>query len=166
MCQSKCTQTNNQADNEAQAIQAGVLLGVALAEQAQEDASHAGDKDTVFFEGSGKFQIKPFATLDDALISGAKVAGLVYPTSEKTEAELEVQYQADLLRAVSFLNVAKPDERYSALVSVLGLVLMGFDPDDLNEIKADLNETLAVTAREAVRKNTEAFLKANGFGQV
>ena len=164
MCQAKCGETQPQANNEEQAIQTGVLLGVALAEQAREDAVHATDKDTVRFEGSGKFIIKPFATLDDAVVSGAKIGRLVYPDS-KPEAELDVQYQSDLLRAVSMLNVAKPDERYSALVSVLGLVLMGFDPDDLEDIKADLNKTLAVTGREMVRQNTEAFLKANGFGE-
>lgn len=133
----------------------------ALAEQAK----HHTDQPTVLFEGRSTVKIKPLATLDDALISGAKVSRLVYPAS-LTEPEQILKYQSDLLRAVSNLNVLPEESKFEGLTAVLALVLMGFNPEDIGDVKELLRASLEKAAEAEVRKNTTAFLQENGFGQI
>lgn len=124
--------------------------------------SAKADQTSVLVRGSTNVTIKPFATLDDAMVSAGKVAKLVYPEFAGEDSN-DLNYLTDLLRAASKLNVVEPEQRYEALIDVLGLVLMGFDSSDIDSVKEVLNERLAKAAEKEVNEQTKAFLKDTGF---
>lgn len=170
MCQNCAEQaTQAQATDIRQRVRvgSGSDLEQALREQGIGIAQvkHTTEQPSVLFEGQATVKIKPIVTLDDALVSGAKVSRLVYPAS-LTEPEQMLKYQSDLLRVVSTLNVLPEEQKFEGLTAVLATVLMGFNPDDLEDVKELLRQSLEKVAEAEVRKNTTVFLQENGFAQV
>lgn len=125
-------------------------------------AKHSATEKSVLFSGNDKLSIRPLSTLDDAVITGAKVSALIYPAALGEEVQTD-KYEINLARAVGRFSNANEDEKFDALVEVLGHTLMGFNPRDLEDIKVDLKTKLEKLGAAAVRKNTTAFLQENGF---
>lgn len=150
-------------------VKSGVVLAAKIAQKALENIVNKTQpqaaENTIYFEGNDVVSIKPFGTLDDALITAEKVARLVYPDSLGEVAQIQ-KYEADLLRAVATIPTLALEQKFEGLTAVLAIVLMGFESEDLGAVKAFLKSSLEDVTKAEVKKNTSTFLIRNGFAQV
>ena len=144
-------------------VLAAKIVEIAMEEVMQNQAQ--APEQTVLFLGNDTVAIKPFETLDDALVTSNKVAQLVYPETLGEDAQY-AKYEADLVRVAATIPVLPEERKFEGLVGLLAVVLMGFEPQDLPAVKDVLRESLEAVAVGEVRKNTETFLRERGFGDV
>lgn len=144
-------------------VLAAKIVEIAMEEVMQNQAQ--APEQTVLFLGNDTVAIKPFETLDDALVTSNKVAQLVYPETLGENAQY-AKYEADLVRVAATIPVLPEERKFEGLVGLLAVVLMGFEPQDLDAVKDVLRESLEAVAVGEVRKNTETFLRERGFGDV
>lgn len=144
-------------------VLAAKIVKIAMEEVMQNQAQ--APEQTVLFLGNDTVAIKPFETLDDALVTSNKVAQLVYPETLGEDAQY-AKYEADLVRVAATIPVLPEERKFEGLVGLLAVVLMGFEPQDLPAVKDVLRESLEAVAVGEVRKNTETFLRERGFGDV
>lgn len=175
MCQ-KCEQSATQAPTQDLRERLRVGSGVNVEEvmrrnkelklqlDTQARAKHREDEKTIGFVGNDQFNIKPFATLDDVVVTGEKLVPLLFP-DEQEGRQIEL-YEADLIRKASAVVAAAPNVKFEALTDLLATVLIGFEADELGDIKAVLASQLQKRASAVVRANTTTFLESKGFGRV
>jgi hypothetical protein len=122
-------------------------------------------QNSVFFNYGDTVKIKPFVSLDEAFTSASKVAQLAYGKQGASEQEQKNLYQASVAVASARFVASEEQDRYETLVDLLGVVLMGFDPNSMSEVKEDLKASLEAVAKKEIRQNTEQFLTASGFAK-
>ena len=145
----------------------GVVLAAKISNIAMEEImrTQAPEQQTVLFVGNDRVAIKPFETLDDAVVTGQKVAKLLYPETFGENPDF-AKYEASLVRAASMIPVLPAEQKFEGLTSLLAIVLMGLEPEDLDAAKDLIRQSLEQASAAEVRKNTTAFLQERGFGEV
>lgn len=121
--------------------------------------------DSVLLTGTSSASIKPFVTLDDALATGEKIGRLLFPAIADKEIQLQ-KYQHKLSEAVATLTLAKPEDKFEALSGVLGVVLMGFEAEDLPDLKVYLANQMERAVNKNIAEHTSEYLKSTGFRAV
>ncbi len=169
MCQ-KCNDaalSNAKVNILSNPMLAGAIIGLGQISQTtpNEAAAHKQNEQTLMYLGNDKVKVKPFTKLEDVIVTGEKLKKLVYPEQLGQERIIE-KYEADLIRAASAIPALPQDGKFEGLVELLGLALIGFDVDDIEDVKASLASLMEKKATTEVRNNTVQFLKERGFAEI
>jgi len=126
-----------------------------LAQDQAKIAAHGKDEKTLVVENTHNIKIKPFATLEDIVTSGHKFADILFPDHAQDPRD----YELSVINSAAALATVDPEDKFEALTSLLGLVLMGYEPDQLGAAK----DLLRVGLEEAIHiKVKEATVQALG----
>lgn len=112
-----------------------------------------------------KVTIAPFESLDAALVTSEKVRKLVFPEA-LGEAQQELNYEAALLRSAALIPTLPEDMKFEGLAALLSLVLMGFNPNEVDDIKKSLREGYEEMAASKIKEANVKLLAETGFVNV
>lgn len=147
-------------------IQPGVnveeVINAQRKQQAQEMAIHHENEKTLIVLNDHVVKMKPFSTLEDVVVSGEKVARILFPDSDTFFHEYEVA----VLRAAAALPTAAPQDKVKAISDLLGLVLIGIAEEDLAEVKLNIAAKFEEAIKAQVTKTTIAALDDLGLTRI
>ena len=120
---------------------------------------------TIRVDNKHKVTIAPFETLDAALVTSEKVRKLAFPDAVG-EAQQVLNYEAALLRSAALIPTLPEDMKFEGLAALLSLVLMGFDPNEVDDIKKSLREGYEEVVASKIKEANVKLLAETGFVNV
>lgn len=130
-----------------------------LAQDQAKIATHGQGEKTLVIENTHNIKIKPFATLEDIVTSGHKFTDILFPGRAQDPRD----YELSVINSAAALATVAPERKFEALTSLLGLVLMGYEPDQLNDAKDLLRVGLEDAIHAKVKATTTEALGAFGL---
>ncbi|MFU9046300.1 hypothetical protein ACNAUY_07895 [Acinetobacter tibetensis] len=132
---------------------------VAKARTDAANSGHAEGEVTLVIENTHNIKIKPFATLEDIVTSGHKFTDILFPGRAQDPRD----YELSVINSAAALAAVPAELKFEALTSLLGLVLLGYQADQLNDAKDLLRAGLEDAIHTKVKATTTQALGAFGL---